>query len=117
MVSKPLGEAMQRSSANVGPLQNEFELAGVTPKHCKCVNVPAVLEASIAFELKLDRIIPVSGDQLVLGIIEHVQMEPASYAGNYKQAVDKWKPLASLAGDYAGLTSTFSLINATDKSI
>lgn len=44
-------------------------------------------------------------------------MEPASYAGNYKTAVDKWKPLASLAGDYARLISTFSFINATDKSI
>ncbi|MGX4585692.1 flavin reductase family protein [Paenibacillus chitinolyticus] len=117
MVSEPLGEAMQRSSANVGPLKNEFELAGVTPKPCKCVNVPAVLEAPIAFELKLDRIIPVGGDHLVLGIIEHVQMDSASYAGNYKTVVDKWKPLASLAGDYAGLTSTFSLINVTDKNI
>ncbi|MDK8180127.1 flavin reductase family protein [Paenibacillus sp. UMB4589-SE434] len=117
MVSEPLGEAMQRSSANVAPSKNEFELAGVTPKPCKCVNVPAVLEAPIAFELKLDRIIPVGGDHLVLGIIEHVQMDPASYAGNFKTAVDKWKPLASLAGDYAGLTTTFSLIHVADKNI
>ncbi|MFF0826345.1 flavin reductase family protein [Brevibacillus sp. NPDC003359] len=115
MVSEPLGEAMQRSSANVGPKKNEFELAGVTTKPCKSVDVPAVLEAPIAFELKLDRIIPVGVDHLVLGIVECVQLNPACYAGNYKIAVDSWKPLASLAGDYAGLTSTFSLAHAAVK--
>lgn len=108
MVSEPLGEAMQRSSANVEPQRNEFELAGVTPQFCKSVDVPAVLEAPIAFELKLDRIIPVGGDHLVLGIVERVQLDSAVYAGNYKTATDNWKPLASMAGDYAGLTSTFS---------
>lgn len=109
MVSEPLGEAMHRSSANVGPQKNEFELAGVTPKPCKSVDVPAVLEAPIAFELKLDRIIPVGGDNLVLGIVERVQLDSAAYAGNYKTAMDNWKPLANLADDFARLTSTFPL--------
>ncbi|WP_342672478.1 flavin reductase family protein [Paenibacillus tianmuensis] len=109
MVSEPLGEAMLLSSANAGPQKNEFELAGVTPQLCKSVDVPAVLEAPIAFELKLDRIIPVGGDHLVLGIVERVQVDSAAYAGNFKIATENLKPLASLAGDFAGLTSTFSI--------
>jgi flavin reductase (DIM6/NTAB) family NADH-FMN oxidoreductase RutF len=68
-----------------------------------------VLKAPIAFELKLDRIIPVGGDHLVLGKVLRVQMNSAAYAGNYKVAIDKWRPLASLAGDFAGLTPPFSI--------
>ncbi|WP_253956893.1 hypothetical protein [Paenibacillus oleatilyticus] len=70
--------------------------------------MPAVLEAPIAFELKLDRISPVGGDHLVLGIVQRVQVDSAAYAGNYKTETERWKPLASMAGDYAGLTSAFS---------
>ncbi|MED3575641.1 flavin reductase family protein [Cytobacillus praedii] len=108
MVPESLGEAMYRSSASVEPQKNEFELAGVTEQNGKLVNVPAVLEAPISIELKLDRIIPVGGDHLVLGKVECVQINKASYAGNYKIAIDEWKPLASLAGDFAGLLPSFS---------
>lgn len=114
MVSEPLGEAMQCSSASVEPKKNEFELAGVTPQPGGLVGVPAVLEAPIAFELKLDRIIPVGGDHLVLGKVVRVQIDAAAYAGNYKIAIDDWKPLASLAGDYAGIKPTFSIVQKDD---
>lgn len=114
MVSEPLGEAMQCSSASVEPEKNEFELAGVTPQPGGLVEVPAVLEAPIAFELKLDRIIPVGGDHLVLGKVVRVQIDAAAYAGNYKIAIDDWKPLASLAGDYAGIKPTFSIVQKDD---
>ncbi|MFF2886249.1 flavin reductase family protein [Paenibacillus sp. NPDC057967] len=108
MVPESLGEAMYRSSANVEPEKNEFELAGVTVQNGKLLNVPAVLEAPISIELKLDQIIPVGVDHLVLGKVECVQIDEAFYAGNYKIATDKWKPLASLAGDFAGLTPSFA---------
>ncbi len=114
MVSEPLGEAMQCSSASVEPEKNEFELAGVTPQPGGLVEVPVVLEAPIAFELKLDRIIPVGGDHLVLGKVVRVQIDAAAYAGNYKIAIDDWKPLASLAGDYAGIKPTFSIVQKDD---
>ncbi|MNO80662.1 Flavin reductase like domain protein [compost metagenome] len=114
MVSEPLGEAMQCSSASVEPEKNEFELAGVTPQPSGLVEVPAVLEAPIAFELKLDRIIPVGGDHLVLGIVVRVQIDAVVYAGNYKTTIDEWKPLASLAGDFAGIKSSFSIVQKDD---
>jgi len=108
MVPESLGEAMYRSSANVEPEKNEFELAGVTVQNSKLLNVPAVLEAPISIELKLDQIISVGTDHLVLGVVECVQINEAIYSGNYKIATEKWKPLASLAGDFAGLTPSFT---------
>ncbi|EAZ83713.1 flavin reductase family protein [Lysinibacillus fusiformis] len=108
MVPEQLGEAMYRSSASVEPEKNEFELAGVTAQMGKVLNVPAVLEAPISIELMLDQIIPVGGDSLVLGKVKCIQIDKAVYAGNYKIAIDKWKPLASLAGDFAGLMPSFS---------
>ncbi|MFD2115629.1 flavin reductase family protein [Paenibacillus yanchengensis] len=108
VVPESLGEAMYRSSANVEPGKNEFELAEVTVQNGKLLNVPAVLEAPISIELKLDQIIPVGVDHLVLGKVECVQIDEAIYAGNYKIAIDKLKPLASLAGDFAGLTPSFA---------
>lgn len=62
-------------------ISNSFELS-------KSVAVPSVLEAPIAFELKLDRIIPVGGDHLVLGIVERVQVDSSANAGNYKTAAE-----------------------------
>ncbi|WKT75106.1 flavin reductase family protein [Lysinibacillus fusiformis] len=108
MVPEQLGEAMYRSSASVEPEKNEFELAGVTAQMGNVLNVPAVLEAPISIELMLDQIIPVGGDSLVLGKVKCIQIDKAIYAGNYKIAIDKWKPLASLAGDFAGLMPSFS---------
>lgn len=108
IVPESLGEAMYRSSANVEPEKNEFELAEVTAQNGKLLNVPRVEEAPISIELKLDQIIPVGVDHLVLGKVVCIQIDKAVYAGNYKIDVDKLKPLASLAGDFAGLSPSFS---------
>ncbi|MCK6076763.1 flavin reductase family protein [Paenibacillus silvae] len=109
MVPASLVESMQRSSADVASEEDEFELAGVTPKTGIRVGVPSVLESPIAFELTLDRIITVGTDHLVLGKVEHVRVDAEAYAGRYKIAIDSWQPLASLAGDYALITPAFSV--------
>ena len=109
MVSAPLGEEMVRSSASVERHCNEFELAGVTPRDSQTSVIPAVLEAPIAFELSLDRIIPVGTDHLVLGKVNCVHINPRVYAGDFKIDIDAWRPLASLAGNFAEITPVFSL--------
>lgn len=109
MVPASLVESMQRSSADVASDENEFELAGVTPKPGKRVDVPSVLESPIAFELTLDRIIAVGTDHLILGKVEHVRVDAEAYAGRHKIAMESWQPLASLAGDYARITPAFSV--------
>ncbi|MFX3648851.1 MAG: flavin reductase family protein [Paenibacillus sp.] len=109
MVPASLVESMQRSSADVASGENEFELAGVTPKAGIRVDVPSVLESPIAFELTLDRIIAVGTDHLVLGKVEHVRVDAEAYAGHYKIALESWQPLASLAGNYALMKPAFSV--------
>ncbi|WP_312108749.1 flavin reductase family protein [Brevibacillus reuszeri] len=109
MVPATLGEAMVRSSASLEQHCNEFELAGVTPRTSQTSVVPAVLEAPISFELSLDRIIPVGTDQLILGIVKCVHIAPDVYAGEYKIDIEAWRPLASLAGNFAEITPLFSL--------
>lgn len=107
MVPAQLCDTMKRSAAEVEPDQNEFALAGVTPIASKYVKAPSVLEAPIAFELTLDRIIPVGQDHLILGTILRVQVDPEAYSGDYKTNIDAWRPLASLAGDFAVLGPRF----------
>ncbi|MEK4439274.1 hypothetical protein [Paenibacillus sp. FSL K6-2862] len=74
-----------------------------------------MLEAPIAFELKLDRIIPVGEDHLILGIVEHVPLDPAIYVGDFRIDIKKWNPLASISGDFSGLTPTFSIDSENSK--
>ncbi|MCG7378146.1 flavin reductase family protein [Paenibacillus sp. ACRSA] len=109
VVPAALAASMQRSSAHVPSEVNEFELAAVTPLPGICVRVPSVKESPIAFELTLDRIIPVGTDHVILGKVEHVRVNAEAYAGSYKIALDSWQPLASLAGDYAMITPAFSV--------
>lgn len=109
VVPAVLAASMQRSSADVASEEDEFELAGVTPKAGIRVDVPSVLESPIAFELTLDRIIEVGTDHLVLGKVEHVRVDAEAYAGHYKIAIESWQPLASLAGDYALIKPAFSV--------
>nr|WP_256974898.1 flavin reductase family protein [Paenibacillus amylolyticus] len=106
VVPAVLAASMQRSSADVASREDEFELAGVTPKVGICVDVPSVLESPIAFELTLDQIIAV---HLVLGKVEHVRVDTEAYAGHYKIAIESWQPLASLADDYALIKPAFSV--------
>lgn len=109
VVPAVLAASMQRSSADVASDEDEFQLAGVTPKAGIRVDVPSVLESPIAFELTLDRIIEVGTDHVVLGKVKHVRVDAEAYASHYKIAIESWQPLASLAGDFALMKPAFSV--------
>jgi flavin reductase (DIM6/NTAB) family NADH-FMN oxidoreductase RutF len=51
-----LSEQMNKSSAEVGPEVDEFELAGLTAAPCRLVKAPRVAESPAALECKLLRI-------------------------------------------------------------
>lgn len=57
LATKPLAEAMNRTSAPVARGINEFELAGLTPAPCRRVRPPRVAESPAALECKLLQII------------------------------------------------------------
>jgi flavin reductase (DIM6/NTAB) family NADH-FMN oxidoreductase RutF len=61
LVTRPLAEAMNASSAMVAPEVNEFQLAGLTPVASKLVNVPRVGESPVAFECRVTQIIQLQG--------------------------------------------------------
>ncbi|WP_158735749.1 flavin reductase family protein [Alteribacillus sp. YIM 98480] len=109
VVPEALANAMHESSMHVAPEINEFETAALTPAPSETISVPAVQESPIAFECKLDKIIPVGTDHMVLGQVQRARVDEAAYAGNFKTDIEKWKPLARLAGDYAALTPSFRL--------
>jgi len=61
LVTRPLAEAMNASSAMVPPEVNEFQLAGLTPVASKLVNVPRVGESPVAFECRVTQILQLQG--------------------------------------------------------
>ncbi|MFB4163872.1 flavin reductase family protein [Alteribacillus sp. JSM 102045] len=109
VVPDALGNAMHESSQHVQPEVNEFERADLTPEPSETISVPAVKESPIAFECKLDKIIPVGSDHMVLGQVQRARIDDSAYLGNFKTDIENWKPLARLAGDYASLTPAFKL--------
>ncbi|MFB5663411.1 flavin reductase family protein [Alteribacillus sp. HJP-4] len=109
IVPEALADAMHESSMHVEPEVDEFVRAGLTPEASEKIAAPALKESPIAFECKLDQIIPVGSDHLVLGEIVKARFSDDIYLGNYKTDIDNWKPLARLAGDYASLSPSFRL--------
>jgi flavin reductase (DIM6/NTAB) family NADH-FMN oxidoreductase RutF len=53
LVTKPLAEAMNVTSARVPHGVNEFELAGLTEAPSRLIRVPRVAESPVSFECKL----------------------------------------------------------------
>ncbi len=61
LVTRPLAEAMNASSAMVAPEVDEFQLAGLTPVASTRVKVPRVGESPVAFECRVTQIIQLQG--------------------------------------------------------
>ena len=57
LATRPLAEAMNKTSLPVPPGQSEFELAGLTPLPCRQVKAPRVGESPVAMECRLLEII------------------------------------------------------------
>lgn len=67
LATRDLAQAMNATSAMVGPDINEFDVAGLTPKGSKVVDVPHVAESPVSFECRVSQIVPLntaSGDTL-----------------------------------------------------
>jgi len=57
LVTFPLAQAMNQTSAAVAAEVDEFELAGLTPAPSRLLQVPRVLESPVAFECRLTQIV------------------------------------------------------------
>jgi flavin reductase (DIM6/NTAB) family NADH-FMN oxidoreductase RutF len=57
LVTRPLAERMNQTSATVPPSVSEFELAGLTPVPSTLVAAPRVAESPVAFECRVTQVL------------------------------------------------------------
>jgi flavin reductase (DIM6/NTAB) family NADH-FMN oxidoreductase RutF len=104
-----LGNEMQKSAENLPSAINEFEAAGVTPVDSVVVHPKRVKEAPIQMECKLEQMIKLGSDHLIIGRMLRYHIEEEYYLGNYKINLDRLQPLGRLAGNYSEMSSFFHL--------
>ncbi|MEX2630929.1 MAG: flavin reductase family protein [Tistlia sp.] len=82
LATRPLAEAMNATSAAVGPEVDEFALAGLTPAPSQKIAAPRVGESPVSFECKVTQILRLDGHDglegtswLVLGEAVAVHIE------------------------------------------
>jgi len=61
LATRELAQAMNATSASVGPQVDEFALAGLTPAPSRVVSVPRVAESPVSFECRVTQIIQLRG--------------------------------------------------------
>lgn len=61
LVTKPLAESMNLTSAGVAAEMNEFQLAGLERKASKIVSVPHVALSPVTFECRMSQIVQLRG--------------------------------------------------------
>ncbi|MGY4689471.1 flavin reductase family protein [Salibacterium sp. K-3] len=111
VVPESLGKNMQISSEPFAEGEDEFQKASLTPYPSNLILPPRVEESPISFELQLDQILEIGTNALVLGTVVQVHVEESVYLDSYKTDIEKWKPLARLAGDYASISSPYPIFS------
>ncbi|MEH7125835.1 flavin reductase family protein [Bacillus sp. JJ1503] len=109
IVTTPLVNEMQKSSENLPSHVNEFEASGLTPIDSYLVKPKRVKEAPIHMECKLEQIIQLGSDHLIIGRMIHYHIDDEYYLGNYKVNLEKLQPLGRLAGNYSENKDFFTL--------
>ncbi|MBI1397011.1 MAG: flavin reductase family protein [Betaproteobacteria bacterium] len=61
LVTRPLAERMNATSATVAPDVDEFALAGLTPVASRVISVPRVAETPVSFECRLSQVLRLRG--------------------------------------------------------
>ena len=108
-VSLPLANAMHESSRDHAPEADEFEAAGLTAAPCEVVEAPRVGEAAVSMECKLDRVVPIGTDHLVLGRLVRFHARDDLYGETGRIDTAGLDPLGRLAGDYTKVETIFEL--------
>ena len=120
-VSRPLAEAMNRTSAPVGPEVDELQLAGLKAAACRLVAAPRVAAAPAALECKLLQVVrlrDLAGKELesylVLGQVVGVHIDPR-YLRDGRFDIAAAQPImrAGYRADYAELGGIFEMFRPT----
>jgi flavin reductase (DIM6/NTAB) family NADH-FMN oxidoreductase RutF len=108
VVSLPLANAMHESSKVHPPKVDEFEAAGLAPAQCEAVSAPRVEEALVSMECRLDRVLPIGEDHLVLARMVRFHVRDDLYEDG-RIDIAALQPLGRLAGDYTKVETIFGL--------
>ncbi|MDX1991819.1 MAG: flavin reductase family protein [bacterium] len=114
IVTEPLAEAMNLSSAELPPDIDEFAYAGLTPVPATVVRAPRVAESPVHFECRVHQIIDISdqpgGGSIVIGRVVLIHVRDDVLTGEDKIDLAALKPIGRLAGTgYCRVTDLFDL--------
>ena len=99
VVTEPLAEAMNATSATLSPTESEFDHAGLERAPAERVAPPRVAAAEVAFECELYEFVEVGSNAMVLGEVVSVYLAE-SVTTDGKLDVRKVDAVGRLAGSY-----------------
>ncbi|MFG6149356.1 flavin reductase family protein [Halobacillus sp. B23F22_1] len=109
--STPLGNEVQKTSENFPSEVDEFAEAGLTPASSEKVKPMRIKEAPIQMECKLEQIVKLGSDHLVIGEMVMYHIQDDYYEDDYKVNLDKLRPLGRLANKFSEIEGLFELPN------
>lgn len=99
VVTRPLLEAMNETSARLFESENEFDHAELEAAESTLVDPPRVAQTDVAFECTLYDIVPVGKSALIFGDVVHAHVDE-SVTTDGKLDVTKLDAIGRLSGGY-----------------
>ena len=115
LVTQDVVEKMNTTSQSVAPNINEFELANVTPIESIYIKPKRVKESLVQFECEMVHHYFIENHQnggacIIIGKIITMHIDDSILMENHKINLEKYKPVARLAGsNYSKLGEIFSI--------
>jgi flavin reductase (DIM6/NTAB) family NADH-FMN oxidoreductase RutF len=111
MVTLPLAHAMHRSAFEFASDVDEFTAIGLEKEPSMAVRPPRVKDTPIAFECKLDRIIPIGdlNDHVVFGEVVRFYVRDDVYLEGGRIDTGALQAVGRLAAEYTLVQNTFAL--------
>lgn len=102
-------EEVNKTAASLPPEESEIDLTGLTLIDSEAVKVPAVKEAKVRFECRLEQAVELGGTRLLIGKVVRFHIDESIYE-NGRIKPEALKPVSRLAGiNYAKLGEVFPL--------
>jgi len=118
IVSESMAEAVERCATPLGPNESEIDLAKLSTAPSRIIGVPRIVEAPIAFECRLSRIVEFGNgpESLIAGCVVGVHVVDGLYR-NSRLDQNAWKPLGRVGGGaFCRLAESFRVGEEVPKS-
>lgn len=100
LVTRPLAEAMNESSASLPPDRSEFDHAGLERAPSTRVDPPRVDGADVSFECELHEAQSVGSHTVVMGEVVYIHLDEEILTDDGKVDVREFDAVGRLAGSY-----------------